>query len=789
MTACSLTDISLKIQQWLGELVVQFSRWRQGSLASRSSPVAPGASLGSPINLSFQAMIDDLELGVLVQGAGAEILASNQQALTLLGLTEAQLLGKTSFDPDWHVIHEDGSPFPGPDHPVPQAIATRQPIRHVVMGVYRPRHQDRIWLLVNAEPRLTEQGEIQHVICTFQDISERKRAEDRLQDQLAAEKMLGAIMQKIRQSLDLKDILHTTVTEIRTILHADRVVIGQRQAEDHLIIIEESVVDPLFSIAGQSIADACLSSVWPAEGRDPSISRPTVHAIEDRASATLDPCYAHLLNQFQITASLVTPLFQGDYLWGLVMIHQCQNQRIWQAWEKELLQKLANRLAIAIQQSELYQQVQSLNLSLELQIQDRTEQLEKSLDFEALLRRITDKVRDSLDEQQILQSAVQELGSELGVMCCDTGIFNPQEMSSTIYCEYLPSLPQVEKVMPAQGKKISIKPYVEPYRTLLAGKSIQWCFVVNLDTAIRGDESQYAILACPLRDDQEMLGDMWLFRANHDYFNWQEVRLVEQVANQCAIAIRQSRLYQAVQAQVRELEALNELKDDFVSTVSHELRTPLTSMRMALRLLEMTSDPEKKQTYYQLAISECERQITLINDLLDLQKEEFSQQELYAEPIYLEAWISELIQSVNLQAEQKQQQILLACLNVTEPFWSDLSYLNRIGRELIGNAIKYTSDGGLIRLELSSLSSGIQLIVSNSSEISHEELPKLFNKFYRIRQVDRWKHGGTGLGLALVKQLVNQLKGDIVVSSQAGWTHFRVWIPDASSRSETNIEI
>ena len=131
--------------------------------------------------LQFQELIDGLKVGVLVQGPQAEILVSNQTALDLLGLTKDQLLGKSSFDPTWNVIHEDGLPFPGATHPVPAAISTRQPVRNVVMGVYRPKLDDRAWLLVNAEPRFNADSSLRDVICTFSDITERKQIEATLQ--------------------------------------------------------------------------------------------------------------------------------------------------------------------------------------------------------------------------------------------------------------------------------------------------------------------------------------------------------------------------------------------------------------------------------------------------------------------------------------------------------------------------------------------------------------------------------------------------------------------------------
>ncbi|MBD2462837.1 PAS domain S-box protein [Oscillatoria sp. FACHB-1407] len=151
-----------------------------GFIADISSRKQAAAALQAS-EAQFRKLVENLQVGVLLQGPQAEILICNSKALDLLGLTEDQLLGRTSFDPDWNVIHEDGSPFPGSDHPVPQAIATRQPIRNVVMGVYRPNQGDRIWLLVNADPQIDPDGNVYQVLCTFSDISDRKRIESELQ--------------------------------------------------------------------------------------------------------------------------------------------------------------------------------------------------------------------------------------------------------------------------------------------------------------------------------------------------------------------------------------------------------------------------------------------------------------------------------------------------------------------------------------------------------------------------------------------------------------------------------
>lgn len=128
--------------------------------------------------LSF--LVQEMQVGVLLQGPKAEILMNNKKALELLGLSEDQLLGRSSFSPEWNVIHEDGSPFPAETHPVPQSIETKRPIMDVVMGVYRPFTQDRVWLLVSAVPQINNDGSVKQVVCTFIDISSRKNTEQQL---------------------------------------------------------------------------------------------------------------------------------------------------------------------------------------------------------------------------------------------------------------------------------------------------------------------------------------------------------------------------------------------------------------------------------------------------------------------------------------------------------------------------------------------------------------------------------------------------------------------------------
>ncbi len=139
-------------------------------------------SLAKESENKFKNLVWDMSVGVLLQGPNSEIFLCNPKALELLGMNEDQLLGKTSLDPDWNVIHEDGTPFPGNTHPVPQAIETSLPVKGVIMGVYNPGLGERIWLLVDALPQLNNDGSIKQIICTFIDITQRKLAESNLSE-------------------------------------------------------------------------------------------------------------------------------------------------------------------------------------------------------------------------------------------------------------------------------------------------------------------------------------------------------------------------------------------------------------------------------------------------------------------------------------------------------------------------------------------------------------------------------------------------------------------------------
>jgi signal transduction histidine kinase len=270
-----------------------------------------------------------------------------------------------------------------------------------------------------------------------------------------------------------------------------------------------------------------------------------------------------------------------------------------------------------------------------------------------------------------------------------------------------------------------------------------------------------------------------------------------------------------LETQIQQFQELSALKDDFLNTVSHELRSPMTNIQMAIELLKRTNPAKAATHYLQILQHEVAREVDLINDLLDLQRLEAGAQSFYPEEIQFQEWLPPLIQPFYERA-QANQQTLQVNLPVEMPkVLSDEASLERVVTELVNNACKYTPAGEKITLAVQAippapapqndnasqndnapqqnaaqtgevlkidaqpeLRSALQISVTNSgAEIPPDELGRIFEKFYRVPQTDLWNRGGTGLGLSLVKKLVESLGGTIQVDSRSGETVFTVQLP------------
>lgn len=246
-------------------------------------------------------------------------------------------------------------------------------------------------------------------------VTQRRQAEFFLQQQTERERLVNQIAQHIRQSLNLEEVLATTVAEVRKFLGCDRVLIYRIWGDGTGSAITETVLTPYPAILGETFP----AEVFPEVYHQAYINGKT-RAITDVDQEDVEPCLAEFVKQFRVKAKLVVPIIQeirnqepgnssplssdsSAYLWGLLIAHQCSQPRFWQCFEIELMKQLATQVAIAIQQSELYQQLQKLNAELECRVQQRTEEL----------ARTNDSLREEIAERQRTEAALRHTNQTL----------------------------------------------------------------------------------------------------------------------------------------------------------------------------------------------------------------------------------------------------------------------------------------------------------------------------------------------------------------------------------------
>ncbi len=535
-----------------------------------------------------------------------------------------------------------------------------------------------------------------------------------VQQQAQRERLLNRLGQAIRSQLNLERLFETASTEIGQQLHLNRVeIVRYLPREQMWINIACYRSSPtLINALGLSIPDEENQFADQLRQLEPV----QINSYAAEADTQNQPFVSSYPGAWLLVPLLVSSEVGGvrsPTVWGSLSLNRLEEPYDWQPWEVELAQRIATQLSTAIQQSQLYEATQTLNTALEYQVQMRTEQLQQSLEFEALLKRITDNVRDSLDEAEILQTVVQELGQVLDIAGCDVALHRLQRQESVIVCEYLVD-PGLASVV---GRTTRMEYVSDRARQYAQKVAFQFCSIVPEPT--RTIERRFSVLACPIVDDRQTLGDLWLMRRREESFSPAEIRLVEQAANQCAIALRQSRLYQAAQAQVQQLERLNRLKDDFLSTVSHELRTPIANIKMATQMLEIIlyepgndqqlnqvlvqsalqqtpldasrgSPTQRLNRYFQILQDECRREIQLINNLLDLSRLDADTEPLMLTSIDLAAWAGHVVEPFIIRTKANHQTLAIGIPATLLPITTDLSYLERILSELLNNACKYT---------------------------------------------------------------------------------------------------
>ncbi|MEH2309268.1 GAF domain-containing protein [Nostoc sp.] len=204
------------------------------------------------------------------------------------------------------------------------------------------------WILDRGQALWDALGDIVRMVGSYTDITDRKRADEELKRQNLRSQLFAEITLKIRESLQIDEILQTTVTEVQKLLQADRVLIFRLETDGSGTVVQEAVLPGWPVILGENILDPCFKEEYIERYRQGRVS-----AMEDIEAAHIQPCHREFLQQFAVRANLVVPILVRDGIWGLLLAHQCAAPRKWNNFETELLKQLANQIGIALSQAQL----------------------------------------------------------------------------------------------------------------------------------------------------------------------------------------------------------------------------------------------------------------------------------------------------------------------------------------------------------------------------------------------------------------------------------------------------
>jgi signal transduction histidine kinase len=242
-------------------------------------------------------------------------------------------------------------------------------------------------------------------------------------------------------------------------------------------------------------------------------------------------------------------------------------------------------------------------------------------------------------------------------------------------------------------------------------------------------------------------------------------------------------LAQAFNLMSAELEQLEQLRRDLVANVSHELKTPISALRAHLEnLRDGVEDPDPETL--QVMLGQAERLGRLVDQLLDLSRLESGDVPLRREEIALEPLVSEVMSEIEVSRSGRRVELRRDIPDDLPSVFADRERIHQVLFNLLDNAVRFTSEGGLVTVSADRHNGAVDVHVADTgSGIAQEHLPRLFERFYRVDPARSQKEGGTGIGLAIARSVVEAHGGRIWAESRPGQgSVFTFELPVAETR-------
>ncbi|MEH1832496.1 MAG: PAS domain S-box protein [Nostoc sp.] len=696
----------------------------------------------------FRAMFNQAAVGITLVALDGGLIQVNPALCEITGYSHEELI-QMNFQ---EITHPDDLEV---DCENARRVLAREISGYSLEKRYIRKDGSIVWVNLTSSAVLDANGQPKYALGILEDISHRKRVETTQNFLVEASILLAA---SFDYEITLESVANLAVPTL-----ADWCIVDVFQEDCSSKQIAIAIAD----FTKRNILDE-IQRRYPSQTRAKQLVQQLRRGISVFYSELSEPHliqmaqddeHLQLLRSLGIHSLMVIPVRSRGQLFGAISFFTAESGRRYKQTDLALAEDIARRAATAIDNARLYQETQQAKQAAE-----------RSVNRTLLLQRITAALSEALTPQQVADVVVNQ------------GITALEATAGSVVL--LTQGDTTLKVVQANGYPQSFIdawtnfPITAPNQIAEAVRTRQPIFLENsaamiakypnLADAVALTQNN-AWAAIPLIAEGKVIGALGLSFATVQIFNEEDRGFLLTVAQQCAQAIARAQLYEAEKTARAQAETANRIKDEFLAVLSHELRTPLNPILGWAKLLRTRKFDEAARIR---ALETIERnaqlQTQLIGDLLDVSRILQGKVNLNLYTVDLRVPIAAALETVRLAAEAKSIQIQTVLSNDIGKVLGDGDRLQQVMWNLLSNAVKFTPTEGRVevRLEKVGLDAQIQ-VIDTGKGIILEFLPYVFDYFRQADAKTTRIFGGLGLGLAIVRHLV-ELHGGTVQAESLG---------------------
>jgi PAS domain S-box-containing protein len=634
----------------------------------------------------------------------------------------------------------------------------------------------RIDIALTVSPIKDTEGQIIGASTIARDITEQKRREQ-------AERFLAEASTILASSLDYETTLATTA-QLAVPHFADWCAVDMVNEDGTVSRLAVAHVDP------KKIAWAHeIQQRYPPDPAEPHGVYNVLRTGESEfypdipeellVEGARDAEHLELIRQIGFRSAMVVPLKARGRTLGVITFVNAESERHHTKEDLALAENLANRAALAVDNAYLYRVEQQTRLAAE-----------RTSDRLARLQAVSTVLSQSLTSQQVASAVIEQGMKSLNAYAGTVALLadNGTEFEVIATLGFPHEVVDKWRQFPL-NTPVAIADAVREKRPVIIGNIAEWLDRYPVLGPLSSITGSKAMVAFPLIVKGRTIGALGLSFLEVQEFSDEDSAFMLALAQQCAQALERSRLYETERRLRTEAEEANRIKDEFLATVSHELRTPLTAIVGWSSMLRISKFDEKTTAH---AIETIERnakaQTEIIEDLLDVSRIITGKLRLEPGLVQLDAVIASALDAIRPTAETRGIEIRSNIDPGASVVWGDPARLQQVMWNLLTNAVKFNTKGGSVEVRLQHAESRVQIVVSDTGQgIAPEFLPFVFERFRQADGTITRAHGGLGLGLAIVRHLVEMHGGTIYAESE-GVGQGAVFTVDIPVRAVQDVE-